>query len=373
MQATSNMRKAALALLLGAATAAQAGVSLNNGDFYITYEDIALDAQGQVLAVTRTYNSLASNQGWFGVGWGTPFETRLTVLADGSIDVQRLGSASIAHFRATGEAGKWRLAAGAPMDAARCVASAVERSGEGFRQTNCAGEADDFDADGRLLRHRDADGYGYQLHYQGARPDTVTDTLGRQLRFDWTANGLLAAVRSADGGTSYRYDADNNLVHAVDANGLTYDYAYDRHHNLTRITYIDNSSMRIDYVSGSSGRVAAVVERSGRATRYAYADRPDGITTTRITDADGTDPVTETFEFTDPDTPADGSGRLVGRATGAGRAEFVYHPRTGKLILAIDPQGSRTAFHYDDDGDLRRVEANDGRAFDLYLGLGIGD
>ena len=80
------------------ASLAQAGVNLKNGNFYISYTDIVVPGGGKKLEITRTYNSKSTEVGWFGFGWGSEFETRLEVSADGSIIVHEHGSGSKTRF-----------------------------------------------------------------------------------------------------------------------------------------------------------------------------------------------------------------------------------------------------------------------------------
>ena len=42
--------------------------------------------------MTRTYNSRSIEVGWFGLGWGSKFETNLKVSADGSVVIQENGA-----------------------------------------------------------------------------------------------------------------------------------------------------------------------------------------------------------------------------------------------------------------------------------------
>jgi hypothetical protein len=58
---------------------AQAGVNLKNGNFYVSYTDIVVPGGGKKLEITRTYNSKATEVGWFGFGWGSLYETKLVV------------------------------------------------------------------------------------------------------------------------------------------------------------------------------------------------------------------------------------------------------------------------------------------------------
>ena len=54
-----------------------AGVNYKNGNFYVSYTDIVVPGGGKDLEITRTYNSHSTKAGWFGMGWGSDFETRL--------------------------------------------------------------------------------------------------------------------------------------------------------------------------------------------------------------------------------------------------------------------------------------------------------
>ena len=77
---------------------AQAGVNLKNGNFYINYFDIIVPGGGKNLEISRTYNSKATKKGWFGFGWGSEFETSLTVAADSSVVINENGSGAQTRF-----------------------------------------------------------------------------------------------------------------------------------------------------------------------------------------------------------------------------------------------------------------------------------
>ncbi len=75
-----------------------AGVSLKNGNFYVTYKDVTAPGGGHTLEITRTYNSKATKVGWFGFGWGSDFETYLSVPADGSVIIHENGTGARTRF-----------------------------------------------------------------------------------------------------------------------------------------------------------------------------------------------------------------------------------------------------------------------------------
>ncbi len=57
----------------------------------------------------------------------------------------------------------------------------------------------------------------------------------------------------------------------------------------------------------------------------------------------------------------DDQGRIVRKSNGSGGfIDYIYHPRTGKLILVLDG-GYQTAFHYNDEGELSHASNSDGK------------
>ncbi len=64
----------------------------------------------------------------------------------------------------------------------------------------------------------------------------------------------------------------------------------------------------------------------------------------------------------------DDQGRIVRKPNGdGGYIEYIYHPRSGKLILALN--GSRrVTYHYNQNGTLKRAENGAGRVVSLEYG-----
>ncbi|HVL10572.1 MAG TPA: DUF6531 domain-containing protein [Burkholderiaceae bacterium] len=427
-----------LSVVLAAPALALAGVSVQNGNFYITYEDVTHTQGEPAFSLRRTYNSLSPERGWLGVGWGTPYETRLVVMPDGTTAVVENGSGSVSYYRpetpVDTAAGAMRLAeaiaardklaaeavpvlrdtlagddslrlrkvreygvrselsVGAVLRDPRCPEAAVTRTADGYRRTTCARAVDDFDAQGRLVRRDSGDGQRIVLHYDDARPTRITDAHGRTLHLAWNADGLLSTLRSDDGRHAvYRYNTAGDLVESIDVHGSPLRYSYDDNHNLTEIRYIDTTTMQIVYGVPRIGRVASVTERTGERTEYTYTDDPVNgaiaAASIRTIDRDGHAQVRHVaFDRvrTDAgglqmaavstmgdhgrgrlDTRYDAQGRLVHRADGqGGSADYVYHPRTGKLIMALGSKTQRI-FRYDDCGRLIRADSSDGRQIEL--------
>lgn len=92
-----NFKKLIIALSL-MPLASFGGVNLKNGNFYITYTDIIVPGGDHDLEVTRTYNAKSTDNGWFGYGWGSLYETKLVVSADGSVVIIENGSGAQTRF-----------------------------------------------------------------------------------------------------------------------------------------------------------------------------------------------------------------------------------------------------------------------------------
>ncbi len=71
----------------------KAGVNLKNGNYYVSYTDLLLQKYNSALKnITRTYNSKSTEIGLFGYGWGTKFETSITIYPDGTLQVKEYGA-----------------------------------------------------------------------------------------------------------------------------------------------------------------------------------------------------------------------------------------------------------------------------------------
>ena len=74
------------------------GVNLKNGNWHISYSDILVPGAGEDLEIIRNYNSKAIDVGWFGLGWGSTYETYLRPSADGSVIIQENGAGALTRF-----------------------------------------------------------------------------------------------------------------------------------------------------------------------------------------------------------------------------------------------------------------------------------
>jgi len=295
------------------------GVNLKNGNFYITYTDIIVPGGDHDLEVTRTYNSKSTENGWFGFGWGSLYETKLVVSADGSVVVIENGSGAQTRFvpkeainveaaskkivdamkkkEPMSEAAvsalinnlnrdaelrqayskkyniETKLADGTMLYSNDRGIQTLEKIKDGYKRSNSDGRTDFFDNEGKLTKITDKNGYAILFEYKGQLVSAIKDTQAKQILLDWYPDGKIkSASRDAEKKTVYSYDTKGNLILSNDVGGNSYKYDYDANHNLTSITYLDNTKMQIKYDKNSFA--TEVVERNGETTKYKYENNP---------------------------------------------------------------------------------------------------
>jgi YD repeat-containing protein len=295
------------------------GVNLKNGNFYITYTDIIVPGGDHDLEVTRTYNAKSIENGWFGYGWGSLYETKLAVSADGSVVVTENGSGAQTRFvpkeavnvasaskkiveamkkkepmseaatqalinRLNNDAEirqayskkyniETKLAEGSTLYSNDRGIQTITKEKEGYKRSNSDGRTDYFDNAGKLTKITDKNGYAIMFEYKANQVYAIKDTQAKQILLEWFPDGKIKSASSAgDKKTLYTYDAKGNLVQSVDVAGNSFKYDYDGNHNLTTITYIDKTKMQIKYDKNSFA--TEVIERSGESTKYKYESNP---------------------------------------------------------------------------------------------------
>lgn len=313
-----NLKNVLLALTL-LPTLAFGGVNLKNGNFYITYTDIIVPGGDHDLEVTRTFNAKSVDNGWFGFGWGSLYETKLVVSADGSVIVIENGSGAQTRFvpkeainvesaskkiveamkkkepmseavmkalitRLNNDAEvrqayskkyniETKLADGTTLYSNDRGIQTIVKEKDGYKRSNSDGRTDFFDNEGKLSKITDKNGYAVQFEYKGNLVNAIKDTQAKQIFLDWYPDGKIKSASSAgDKKTSYTYDTKGNLIQSLDISGNSYKYDYDGNHNLTTITYVDNTKMHIKYDKNSFA--TEVTERNGEITKYKYESNP---------------------------------------------------------------------------------------------------
>jgi YD repeat-containing protein len=296
-----------------------AGVNLKNGNFYISYTDIVVPGGGKKLEITRTYNSKATDIGWFGFGWGSEFETRLETSADGSVVIHEHGTGAKTRFTpktaidpiaaATKIVNEMKkktaLTEKAASDLIQKLASNAELrhtyamnfgvqanvapgtvlyshdlgpqslhvTAEGYRREHADGRVDIFNKDGQLAKVSDKAGYFISFTYKDGNLESIKDSQAKQIFFSWYPDGLVKEIWSAgDKKAVFKYQ-DSDLVYTKDVGDNVYEFAYDKSHNLTEIRYADKTKLAVSY-DPQTFFVSQVVDRNGESTKYQYGADP---------------------------------------------------------------------------------------------------
>jgi len=414
-----KIRMLCAALLILPAIAV-AGVNSKNGNFFISYQDITQKSGENELNLSRTYNSKSTASGWFGYGWGTPFETRMTVMPDGSVVVREHGTGQINHYAPKGgnnlQAGVDKIVAvasqrdglvpeaaetlrnrllvdadlrrakvlqygiqtqlqiGGTAQSSACAGAIVTRSDEEYRRATCVGGLDYFDLAGRLIRQEE-DGYKLTIHYAGKNPDRIEDSLGQKLFLKWTPAGRVAEARTEKAAPviTYSYDARENLLLSNEIGGNFYRYGYDGNHNMTRIGYIDNTHMDMEY--DVKGLITSVTGTDGAKTTYSYRYDPDNpslhywTTITRISASGEKSSREDEFLLA---TDAAGIEKVTGMSMTVGeRRQDVVLDERGRVKRVRKPDGGFAEYTYHPTlGKVSAVLTDEGRTDFQYNDAG---
>lgn len=309
-----------LALIIALmASFANAGVNLKNGNFYISYTDLVVPGGGKKLEITRTYNSKSTDVGWFGFGWGSEYETRLEVSADGAVIIHEFGSGSRTRFvpktpidavaAATKIVNEMKkktaLSDKASSDLIKSLANDAERrhtyaqnfgvqatiapgsiltsndngaqelsvTKDGYRRAFPDGRFDLFNQQGQLVKISDKSGYSVDFAYKEGRLESLKDSQAKQIFFSWYPDGLVKEVWSAgDKKSVFKYQ-ESDLVYSKDVGGNTYEYGYDKSHNLVEVRYEDKTKLKVSY-DPKTFFVTEIADRNGENTKYQYGANP---------------------------------------------------------------------------------------------------
>ncbi|MGZ3808974.1 MAG: hypothetical protein ACXVCE_12885, partial [Bacteriovorax sp.] len=352
--------------------------------------------------------------GWFGFGWGSLYETKLVVSADGSVVVIENGSGAQTRFvpkeavdvesssKRIVEAMKkkepmsesairnlinnlnkdaelrqayskkynveTKLADGTTLYSNDRGIQTIVKEKEGYKRSNSDGRTDYFDNQGKLIKITDKNGYAILFEYKGNQVSAIKDTQAKQILLEWYPDGKIkSASRDAEKKTNYVYDTKGNLTQSNDVGGNSYKYDYDGNHNLTTITYADNSKMQIKYDKNSFA--TEVIERNGESTKYKYENNPKNPdfhywTTVKKKPVDGPESVSR-YEY-EIKTKPDGQQytyRIATELDGV-KTETIYS-ECCSLPLKITRGKDVTTFEYNAKGLLTKKTSTKGEFVQL--------
>lgn len=406
MQILKLLSLALLTLLMS--SFALAGVNLKNGNFYISYTDIVVPGGGKKLEITRTYNSKATEVGWFGFGWGSEFETRLEVSADGSVIIHEHGTGAKSRFIpkaaidpvaaatkiVTEMKKKTALSDQATADLVQKLAGNAELRHtyamnfgihstvapgtvlyshdlgpqtltvvkDGYRRDNSDGRQDFFDNAGKMVKITDKSGYFVGFTYKDGQLESLKDSQAKQIYFSWYPDGLVKEIWSAgDKKATFKYQ-DSDLVSSTDVGDNAYEYKFDKSHNLTQISYSDKTKLAISY-DPQTFFVSQIADRNGEVTKYEYGSNPKNAENHywTIVTKPGFDgkPVANRYEYEIKSKPdgAQYTYRILTEINGI-KTETIYNDKS--LPSKIARGANVTNFEYNSNGLLVKKSSTKG-------------
>lgn len=190
---------------------------------------------------------------------------------------------------------------------------------------------------------------------------SASNPFGRKVEFSYDAPGRIATIRAPDGEIfTHRYN-DKGLLQAVESSTGTTTYDYDATGRLTRITHPNKITVEYAYELGAA--VKSIIARDGKGgllymERLTYDKRGN---VTELVDVHGT----STFQYDD-------AGRLIAAKNADGPSEkFTYDP-AGNVIGSADAARAK----YDADNQLvdwngKRIDADGTGNLTTLPGVGV--
>ncbi len=406
----------AVGILTLASPAAEANVSLKNGNFFIGYTDVIYPG-GFEPKIERIYNSKTPYNGMFGWGWGNEYEAYMTVSADGSVVVHEYGGGAenrfspvafkpqeldqavetIAEtarkagamgstdqlaaykkrlkgdasfrndewekFRAQGKLEPRQLASGAQLHSNRFSYQYITRVADGYVRNFDNGRVEKFNNGGRMVRISDKNNNFIELSYtKDNKIEKIVDNFNRKMFFTYNTLGKVEKIQGENGKeATYRYNDLGELVASKDVDGNAYSFKYsaDKRHNMMEIGYSDKTTMAMTYFGRDQHEnIKSVKDRDGTTTEYGYgdsaSDKGQSWVSVGVKGSDGKMISTSKYEYFVRHKP-DGEEwtyKMVSTLDGD-RTETVYNECCGLPIL-IKKQGEETAFEYDSKGHVTK-------------------
>lgn len=335
-------------------------VNLATGNFMMDSRDLVIPGRGLPFVFERFYNSKAfapsaSTDGPHSLGWGWShtFEMRVEALVrdDTSVSAYRV-------IFGDGHAETYTLSNGI-YKAEDGIHNIFVKNSDGTFSLTGKNQIKHLFAslgqDGRLTSIMDRNGNTISITYDegNKRIDSITDTVGRIVQFQYDSAGHLSAITDPIGRKiQYSVDTSHDLVAVTNARGYKTTSTYDSLHQL--LTGTDpRGHVFVENTYDASRRVTKQLDADSNETDFSYsvATSPETISVTTVTrKALGGDEITAHSH--DPKL------RLVKRTDGRGDGyseSFEYDDTTSDLLAFVDKKGNRYEYQYDANGNCTQI------------------
>ena len=315
-------------------------VDLGTGIFVLKKTDLVLPGRLPV-TITRTYRTLGTNAGPFGLGTSHSYDVILQqdgdlrrLLLPGGVRVAfpqqsdgtfrnltdptyrgavltEVGGGHSLRFK---DGATWTF--GAPSLNVSFLIAQADRTGNQLTFTRTG-------TTGTLTAITDSVGRTVQFSYLNGRITEILDPVGRRVTYAYN-NSRLATVLDPEGGTTrYTYDSQGRMLTLTDAR---------------EITFLTN-----EY--DSAGRVSTQTQADGGTYRFAYIVTSGVITQTTVTDPNGKQ---QTTRF-------NGRGYQLNQTDGQGQTTTsIRDTATNQIMNTTDSLGRMTTFEYVAAGNLTK-------------------
>jgi YD repeat-containing protein len=399
-------------LILFSTVQVYALVDMNNAGYTNTWIDLEVPGTGYEMRVLRAYKSRTIYSGIFGFGWCSEFETKLEATSEGNIKISECGDGQEINFsskevtrddvnktikqittkmradkkHATSSAAFWTKLESQLLEDDSIRSSYAKQYGitvpikEGqkfmangkevenvifsknyYTRNLPDGSYQRFDPNGKMTHMYDKNGNFLKFEYQKDLLVSITDNNSRKLTFKYFPNKKVQKITAPNGVISeYKYNQQDDLI--WNKNGWAkkatdvYIYEYNEFHNLTKVSWPDQTTIAIKY-DNVKDWVTAFTDRDKCVESYKYEfsqANPKYNYWSTATKVCGKQTVaTNRYEFWHKQMP---SGQVVlsrvqTKINGNVR-DITYHDTFGKPVT-IKNNNEKIDFEYFPDGLVR--------------------
>ena len=316
-------------------------INMATGNEHHQDTDLILHGPGLPMAFQRHYNSQQESDSPLGYGWASTFSEKITV--DSGVIKLRQADGNEVHFIDDGS--------GAYISQAD-KKRVIEPITGGYRLREPDGRVFTFDDTGVLTLIEDRNGNSQTLTYDSGRLAAVEDNFGRQFTFTYDGNGKLDTLTTPAG--QFDYDVtDGNLSRVTKPDTAFREYQYNDINDLHNLTGIvnENSTLFATFDYDDQDR-AVSAEHAGGMFGIDVAYGSSGINT-------ATDSLGQVTSFTTQvghgiARVTDTTGTGCGTCATSLKSSYTLDDRL-RVAEETDPEGNRTAYTYDDRGNILTV------------------
>ena len=368
-------------------------VDVSTGFFYLDKTDMVLPGRLPVV-ITRTYRTNMTNTGPFGIGTSASFDISLqapsvfdnqtiVLISPGNKQdiFSRQPNGTYINTTSPSLRGAVMTIIG-PSDEREYtfrfkdgIVWRFNNAGLITRQSDRNGNMVNYSRDNfnRVVRIQEPAGRELVLNYGNpglglTNVQSITDPIGRQVRYTYDAAGRLESVTDPAGGvTRYTYDSANRMVTLRDPRGISFlTNEYDSDGRVVRQTQADGARWTFTYTSsGTYISQAVVTNPRGHSTTYRFNAAGYQVSetnalghTTTIERQTGTNLV---LSVTDPlkrvtRIEYDGAANVTRIIDPMNNARsLTYSASFNKVTSITDPLNNISRFEYDSTGNLTAV------------------